>query len=306
MLPTTQQLTQADIEHLPHFRQKTRKGECSSACPFCGQADKDGFLFWPNVGNYLCRKCGAKGFVVDSPSSALAFTPEQYEAWKRAEDARKQAERQAQLEIIQRVAQTDNATKYHRQMTDRSYWYTQGLTNATIDKFKLGFCPACPTFPQSPSHTIPVYYHSRLINIRHRLANPPAPNDKYRPETAGLPAAIFNADILNDPGWMTIIVEGEVKAMVLNQANLSTVGIPGAATFKEKWVSLFQKCSLVYIALDPGAEEQAQRIGLMLNAARIDVRVCQMPAKPDDMMVKYKASPMAIFKFLIVGKKIYE
>lgn len=302
MLPTTQ-LTRTDIEHLPHFRQKTRAGEYSSACPQCG--GKDRFLFWPDKGNYLCRQCGTKGFVVDSPSNALTFTPEQYEAWKRAEETRKQAERQAQRETIERVAQTDNATRYHHLMTDRSYWYTQGLTNATIDQFKLGYCPACPTYPQSPSHTIPIYYHGRLINIRHRLANPPAPNDKYRPETAGLPAAIFNADLLDNPGWMTIVVEGEVKAMVINQTGLlPAIGIPGAATFKEKWVNLFQKCQRVYIALDPGAEEQAQRIGLMLNGAGIDIRLCQMPAKPDDMMVLYGARPVDMFKYLVLSGKL--
>lgn len=293
-------LSRLDIEHLPNFRRKTNRGEYSAACPSCG--GKDRFLFWPDKGNYYCRRCELKGFVSDNPGDSL-FTTEQYDAWKRAERERQKKEHQQQQETIERLSKTNRADFYHAQMTDRSYWYGQGLNDETIDKFKLGYCPACPTYQDSPSWTIPIFYQGKLYNIRHRLANPGA-NGKYRPETAGLPPAIFNADVLASGDWMTVLVEGEVKAMVLQQYGFNTIGIPGANSFKDKWVKLFNPVSIVFVALDPGAEQQAREIGQTLARNEIETRVCRLPAKPDDMIVKYGANASDLFKFLILGKRI--
>lgn len=299
MIPQT--LSQTDIEHLPNYRRKTTAGEYSSTCPWCGGQDR--FLFWPDKGNYYCRQCEANGFVIDAPGDNLWITPEQREIWKRAEQRRKEAERQQQLTLAERMARSPNAELYHRQMTDRSYWYSQGLNDETINRFRLGYCPACPTYPDSPSWTIPIYYRNRLYNIRHRLVNP-GDSGKYRPEMAGLPGAIFAADILDEPEWMTVIVEGEVKTMVLNQNGLSTVGIPGANSFKEKWLKLFEKCHNIYIALDPGADDQARRIGAMLAGIGINTYVCTLPVKPDDFIVIYNGTARELFLFLMLGQKI--
>lgn len=295
----TFQLSRIDIERLPNYRRKTRAGEYCSACPTCG--GKDRFLFWPDKGNYLCRRCELKGFVTESNS--LTFTQEQYDAWKRAEVARQQVERQQQLTTLDRIAQSTKADLYHEQMVDRSYWYRQGLTDETIDRFKLGYTPACPTYPDSPSWTIPIYYQSRLYNIRHRLANPNG-SGKYRPEMAGLPPAIFNADILDKDDWMIVLVEGEVKSMVLGQFGFSAVGIPGANSFKPKWAKLFKESSIVYIALDPGAEREAGEIGAVLASEGVQVRICDLPVKPDDFFVKYHGTNQDFFRFLMLGRKV--
>lgn len=295
----TVQLSQKDIESLPNYRQKTRKGEYSSSCIRCG--GKDRFLFWPDKGNYLCRRCELKGFVVEA--SSLTFSQEQYEAWKRAEQQRQQAERREQLSTLDRIAQSSKADMYHEQMTDRSYWYEQGLSDVTIDRFKLGYSPACPTYPDSPSWTIPIYYQNRLYNIRHRLANPNGCG-KYRPEMAGLPPAIFNADILDGPEWMIVLVEGEVKAMCLQEVGFQAVGIPGASSFKPKWVKLFKDTQIVYIALDPGAEKEAGEIGAILSSQGIQTRVCSLPVKPDDFFCIYGGSVQEFFRFLMLGKKL--
>lgn len=295
----TLQLSRIDIERLPHYKRKTRAGEYSSACPFCNQG-VDRFRFWPEVGNFWCRRCEARGFVTEA--SSLTFSQEQYDAWKRAEQQRQQAERREQLSILDRIAQSSKADLYHEQMTDRSYWYRQGLSDVTIDRFKLGYSPACPTYPDSPSWTIPIYYQSRLYNIRHRLANPNGCG-KYRPEMAGLPPAIFNADVLNGPEWMIVLVEGEVKSLVLGQFGFHAVGIPGANSFKPKWGKLFKDTQIVYIALDPGAEKEAGEIGAILSSQGIQVRVCSLPVKPDDFFVKYHGSNQDFFRFLMLGKK---
>jgi hypothetical protein len=291
-------LSRLQIEQLPNYRRKTRAGEYSSSCPVCQGFDR--FLFWPDKGNYLCRRCELKGFVIES--NLLTFSTDQYDAWKRAEAERQQKERRQQRDTIGRLSVV-RAELYHAQMADRSYWYQQGLNDETIDRFKLGYSPTCPTYPDSPSWTIPIFYQGKLYNIRHRLARPNG-SGKYRPEMAGLPATVFNADVLDSGDWMIVLVEGEIKSLVLTQAGFSAVGIPGANSFKDKWLKLFKPDSVVYVALDPGADEQAREIGSALKAGGIEARVCSVPCKIDDMLVKYGGSPADLVKFLAMGKKV--
>lgn len=300
MQTATIQLTQATIERLPNYKKKTAT-EYSSACPACGGEDR--FLFWPNEGNYLCRKCELKGFVSDG--NTLSFDRESWLKWQEQEAQRKRQEEIKKLSLLDRLTQSGKAGLYHRQMLDRSYWYGQGLSDATIDRFELGYCQACPTAPDHASFTIPVYYQGKLYNLRHRLKD--KDKDKYRPEMAGLPSCIFNADALLSQDrlhWMTVLVEGEVKAMCLTQYGFNAVGIPGANNFKEKWVNLFSGHQIIYVALDPEKEAEALKITLSLKAAGIQVRLCAFPVKPDDFLVKYGGTPKDFMHFLRLGERI--
>lgn len=295
----TIELSRTDIERLPNHKRQTSR-EYSSMCPNCGEGD-DRFRFWPEKGNYWCRVCEVKGFVTEGDK--LIIDSAKYEAWQRIEELRKSKERLAKMSALDRLAATDNDSRYHHLMDSRLHWYNQGLNDATIDRYKLGYCPACPTFKDSPSHTIPITYKNKLYNIRHRLIYPNG-SGKYRPEMAGLPSALFNADLLIEPGWFTVVAEGEVKSMVLNQAGFPTVGVPGASSFQEKWAALFEKCGVIFIAFDPGAEMGACRAGEMLQGVVGEVRICQLPVKPDDLLVKYGGSAAELFRFLMLGRKI--
>lgn len=295
-------LTTSDIEGLPGFKKKSEK-EYSSACPFCGEGE-DRFLFWPEVGNYYCRRCDAKGFV--SEVSTMQFDPALYEQWKQKEADRKANERRAKLSQLDRLNEQNNASRYHHQLTaeSRDWWHYKGLSDHSIDRWQLGYTTSCPTLPGAESYTIPITYQNRLYNIRHRLANAENGN-KYRPEMAGLPLSMFNADILLDSSGFVrevVLVEGEIKAMVLQQQGFDTVGIPGAQTFKDKWVRLFDFKKLVYIALDPGADEQAVKIWLALSRAGITARLCSFPVKPDDFFVVYGGTPVEFYQFLTTGR----
>lgn len=182
----------------------------------------------------------------------------------------------------------------------KSHW---GLNDSAIENFNLGYCQACPTSPYSDSFTIPYYWRESLINLRHRLLQPNG-SGKYRPEAAGLPSAIFNADLLSDCSKddFIIIVEGEFKAMVLWQQGFMAVAIPGATIFKEKWVKLFNKVGSVYIALDPGAATQAARIGNMLKAGKVRASIVTLPTKPDDFFVVYGGNARDFSRFLEMGR----
>lgn len=300
MIQDTTTLTRADIEALPGYEKHSTGQWTAALCPFCGMG-KDRFCFWPEKGNWWCRHCEAKGFISDA--NVLTIDREEYLKWQAAETERKRQEEQKRLSTLELLARSGKARIYHDQMKDRSYWYGQGLIDETIDYFELGYCPSCPTSPYSASYTIPITYQGKLYNLRHRLTNPNG-SGKYRPEMAGLPACMFNADALHNQEWMTVLVEGEVKAMVLEQYGFNAVGIPGASAFKEKWVKLFSTNQIIYVALDPGAEEQALSIGQSLKGNGIQVRIVHLPVKPDDFLVVYKGTPAELMKFLKLGEAI--
>ena len=275
-------LTQMDVERLPNYRRKTAK-EYSSSCPSCGGVDR--FLYWPETSNFWCRQCDFKGFITDGNGSWNGENREAFLAEIAAQAEAERAKKRAAVEVM--ASQEDRAAMYHHQMRDRAYWHSQGLDDATIDGHQLGYAERCPTYQRSPSWTIPVWFRGKLLSIRHRLIKPPAPGDKYRPEMAGLPAVIFNGDLFDQEQPLLVLVEGEIKAMALTQRGFPAVGIPGAATFKARWVPWFAKCLEVYVVFDPGAEAQAARAVEMLgNKARL----CTCPVKPDDFFVAYRGT----------------
>lgn len=295
-------LTRQSIEHLPHYRKATAN-EYSAACPFCNDG-QDRFRFWPDKGNYWCRRCEAKGFVDGSPH--IDLDPAAVAEWKAKEAERKEQERLTQIEKIDKLNGVNNIERYHHQLTNREWWYSKGVTDATIDRYRLGYTSNCPTAPGTESYTIPVTYNNKLYNIRHRLVDADNGN-KYRPEMAGLPACMFNVDVLNDDlGFSTevVLVEGEIKAMVLQQYGFEAVGIPGANTFKAKWVRLFEGSTRpVYVALDPGVEDLAASIWGQLRAGGINARLCTLPVKPDDFFVLYGGTPLDFYYYLQLGKR---
>lgn len=302
---TTDTISSQMIEQLPRYRKATNGGEYSSACPFCNDGD-DRFRFWPEVGNYWCRVCGAKGFVVGT--SSMQLDPEALAEWQRREADRKAVATANTIGKIEALNQRNNVARYHAQLTQaaREWWHSKGLSDASIKRWQLGYTSNCPTAPGEASYTIPIFYQSKLYNIRHRLADA-GDGNKYRPELSGLPAAMFNADVLADAsGFVSevVLVEGEIKAMVLQQNGFDAVAIPGAQTFKAKWIHHFSGCGKrVYVALDPGAEAQAERIWQELGEAGVSTKLCTYPVKPDDFFVLYGGTQLDFYTYMILAQE---
>jgi hypothetical protein len=275
-------LTRADIERLPNFRRKTH-GEYSAGCPACGGEDR--FIFWPDDGGYWCRQCNLKGFISTNGSSG----PD----WQRialAEAARRAAaERDANVALAEVAKLSPTVAKYHANLLDpekRAIWHTWGLTDESIDSRHLGYCFACPTCRESDSLAIPYYHHGKIVSIRHRLLHPLVDGGKYRPQFRGLPAALFNADVLDGELDFVLLVEGEIKALVLAQYGFPTVAVPGIATFKAEWLPMFQGVRVVVIP-DPSAESQGHAIAGDLGSA---ASVLTLDCKPDDWFVVHGRS----------------
>jgi len=275
-------------------------------CPF-HREDTPSFGATPDTGSYYCFGCGKTGDAISWLQDRYDMTfPEAVEhlggngvllpqtvVADRAQRQRIDTERkQAALDVM--AAKWSVAHRYHAQMTDRSYWHGQGLTDQSIDRWNLGWTPECPTFRQSPSHTIPITAGGKLLNIRHRLTQPQSRGDKYRPQMAGLPALMFGYDLCKaEPVLM--LVEGEVKAMLLTQEGFPAVGIPGASTFKPHWVSWFADVLEVFVAFDPGAETQAAKV---CEALGNKAKLVTLPVKPDDFFVRYGGTRRLFTEFI--------
>lgn len=183
---------------------------------------------------------------------------------------------------------------YHKNLLDDKdhieYWYKQGINEFSIHKFKLGWAYECPVVPHQDSFTIPYIRGTDIINIRHRLNN--NTKDKYRPEMAGLSNYLFNVnglyrqDGINWPGD-AILIEGEKKAIVFHQHGFRVAAIPGANAWRTKFVEEFNKAGIdcIYVLLDPGMEQQAEKIAKSIQMFGKKAKPIFLPDKPDDMIL---------------------
>lgn len=194
--------------------------------------------------------------------------------------------------VLDEIKQTQSWIHYHEYLEanpdKRELWRMRGINDAFQDLWELGYSENFAISTQAgnwttPTLSIPIYGPGReLLNVRHRLLNPPTPGDKYRPERAGLKAAPFLSD--PDIGWnydYILVVEGEIKAMVtyqtLDSPKWQVIGIPG----KNIWTQITEKLQGhgVWICLDPDATEEAQAM-----AKEVKGRMIYLPDKIDDLI----------------------
>ena len=291
-------ITQAEKRWSLDFAKKTAK-EYSSACPYCGGEDR--FLIWAE-GNYLCRQCGAKGWVDEKDPKPTDTAEARLRRLEReqATAKRERAELHQRMTALERMAKSTDHVAYHQALNSESYqhWLSEGVSVDSIERYKLGFCHRCPTASNgSPSYTIPVVNGGELLNIRHRLIEPCG--GKYRPHMTGLGVQLFNADVLTTGADSVLLTEGAKKAIVAGQFGFSVAAIMGQRSFKPEWLAAFEQVPTVYVALDPDAMESAYRLGAMFNGR---ARVAHLPCKLDDAFVKYGASAADIRHFLRLAR----
>ena len=183
------------------------------------------------------------------------------------------------------------AKKYHESLLegDKEYWYSQGINDSRIEKFNLGWTDSCPVVPYMDSYTIPYYLGEKVINIRHRLNTNSA--DKYRPEMSGLGNYMFNVNSLYEDSKLNwpgdaVVIEGEKKAIVFDQEGFRVVGIPGANAWKNHFLAEFKKAGIdyIYVLLDPGMEEQSEKIVYNIKSNGIKSKSIFLEEKSDDLI----------------------
>lgn len=287
--------------HLQYIRQRGPR-EWSSACPKCGDMGHAG-REWPDrfrmfdgdKSRCWCRHCGYQDFA-DSDRKDFVITPVMRQAWIEERLTREEQEKQAAERAIELLRKESSWLHWHEQMPAEGwqFWTDKGVPEWAVKFFQLGWCPDKIIWSNSleyhtPTATIPVFGLGwNLLNIRHRLVNPPDPSDKYRPDRAGIPQTLYLTDLDKPPEGECLIVEGEIKAIVLrsriDNPRLSIVGIPGKRVRRDLFAML-DRCERIYICLDPDANAQAHDLAGTLGKKR--VRIINLPAKPDDCFTQY-------------------
>lgn len=233
-------------------------------------------------------------------------TPQPIDPQEAARRAAENAERVAK-ELQEKIEQAQKALeelrKAKRWMQDhetmtaqaRAEWTRRGIPECWQSWFWFGYRENfsynhAGEWYSSPTLTIPIFNTTETepINIRHRILNPVDPQDKYRPERAGLQASPFLGDrsLPIEAADRVIVVEGEIKAAVtfltLDRPLWQVVGIPG----KQIWNKLIPQLEGrkdTIILLDPDAKVEAVKMARSIGGAK----VVDLPAKIDDMLISY-------------------
>jgi Zinc-binding domain of primase-helicase len=280
--------------------------EWHGECPNCGGDDR--FVIFTDKPfpkwNWFCRQCHPESGWIDELNPALREELSPSEKARRAAEYARLREESLKREIeraqeaLKELQSAQSWLRYHEQMTDeaRQQWESWGIPDFWQEFWKLGFDPDRIVWSNkeqwhTPTMTIPIFAPAtwEVLNVRHRLLNPPRPGDKYRPEKSGLPAALFIADPDEPVSNKTLLVEGEKKSMVsfitADDPTLQVVGIPGKNPPKELLEQL-NNCDPLYICLDPDATPEAHKVALSVGADRC--RLIELPDKIDDLILKYQ------------------
>lgn len=263
--------------------------EWHGACPQCGGKDR----FWINsAGHYQCRQCTFTGWLDDGKS----LDPIELAKWleeKKSQEARRLIDIQNRL----RELRASEHSAYLRGRDDEASWIAkeyfnaQGINDYLIERYQLGYVPDHPVdvgdrIDRLPAYTIPIRHPmtGELVNYQFRLKDPvPSGVGKYR-QISGLPASAFYARPMPDGiKGDAVVVEGAKKSIVTYDrlgGKIQVVGLPGATPSRQLLEQL-KPFSRIWLVLDPGCEEQADRIKFHLPQTSIVVA----PGKIDDLFL---------------------
>jgi ribosomal protein L37AE/L43A len=311
---------------------KVSAKEHSGPCPKCGGTDR----FRVNDRGWFCRVCtgepgsgGHYGDVLDfvqwmygdrlfaaieRVTGKRVLDPIEIERIKaerqERETGRHEAERIKQAEARALLQHESPQLEYYANLEaypeGRELWHERGLDDSDIDYYHLGFTKgryfaAGDVAFESDTLTIPYYRYSspgyrELIGLRHRLLLPNSPGGKYRPDRAGLGNQLFYTDHEKPMQHHCLIIEGEIKALVVWRMiyawicenggtsfinRLSVVGISGHS-MKAELVEEFDACGRIWICLDPDADKNAKELAKTLGETRC--KLIHLPEKIDDLI----------------------
>lgn len=246
-------------------------------CPF--HDDKSPSLHLYDDGGWKCFGCGRHGDVLDFVGLYLkgtTYDPAQHLLevidYLGGIDIRplQRAERPASQPTEPRTEHTtfppDRVMFWHASLMPehRRYWHSRGLSDETIDKFRLGW--------DGDRLTIPVCYRGLCYGIKKRAWGDAQP--KYT-MAKGSHVGLFNADILtilHGGDIPLFIVEGEVEAMLLDQLGYPSISSTGGAgTFKPHWATFLAHLDRIIVIYDNDAPGMAGalRVRALLRRAQI-------------------------------------
>lgn len=229
-------------------------------------------------------------------------------AIERNRKAQERAEREKRIadQTLEDLRHAERHLYYHEHAPawTKDKWIERGLDESWQGFYYLGGCEdfVINDGYHTPTLTIPILAPDmQLLNIRHRLLKPQAPNDKYRPEKSGLKAEPFLAlPELGYDGDFILVVEGEIKAAVTfayaGIMDWQIIGVPGQGMYKHLIEKL--KGKNVVVCPDPGAEKPALEF-----AEFVDGRYFTLPDKIDDWILATGADKNDIYSFVKQARK---
>lgn len=175
-------------------------------------------------------------------------------------------------------------------LKDRDYWYRRGLTDKTINTFKLG--------KYDGFWTLPIYMDGKFMNFQCRTD---VPEKKIRPWYRDVGPLLFNSSIL--PFVTKVyITEGPVDALLLNQEGIPTVShTAGSSGWDNNWFSYFKRQKeIVYIAdNDLAGYNAAKKVAKSLGEFRVRIlSFIDYPLKYDAVDFFCRGGSMDEFKEL--------
>ena len=283
-----------------NYVRRASNKEYSSSCPQCGgvphqsgEAPDRFRMFVDDHPTAWCRRCNYLYF----PDMAEGYerpNATRLEQWRKDQE-RRELERKCSAELaLANLRHAETWRRYYDALDltpGRAYWRKRGVPDAWQDYWALGWADNRWTFTLDDGSTvhisaatIPLFDAQwEVLNVKHRLIDPPAGNGKYRAEITGQPAQPF---LCNPTAALTgpvLVVEGECKAMVcmvtLDQEGLPIIGLPGS-TPAPHIIAMLKDAERVTLVLDPGAEKAAHDLATAIG--RRKCRVLIPPMKIDD------------------------
>lgn len=234
------------------------RGEGYYVCPFCNSGDKKNYTaaFHVDGTRYNCFACSEHGDIFD----LVAHMEDLPSDWKKhynrtlkimnpyLEGSKPVKNQSIKIpEVPKIVDYTEYLHKCHSNVAQTDYFSNRGLSQKTIDKFKLGYDP------EKKVATIP--YNPDCKGCVHRILwNSDNKYCKFGNE-------IFNIDALYDSSVDALlfgsrdyvfICEGQIDAMSFEEIGLSAVGIGGVNEVSKLVKQLKEKSSnkVLVLALD--------------------------------------------------------
>lgn len=211
-------------------------------CPFHegpGALDKSGTKFYMNAesSKYFCQSasCGEKGNL---RTLEKFFGVDQDDDYVSAYRSREELLKEYQLNLTVPL---------------RKPFYDHGLTDTTIERFRLGYQPEHTTERGQliPGRYVIPYLEGRRPKFFRYYSPDGDPKWKYTWEE-GAEATLFNPSgaMGDEKHGITIICEGEQKAMLLCQMGYSAVAVPGASNWKDEYQALFTHAKRILVCFD--------------------------------------------------------
>lgn len=165
-----------------------------------------------------------------------------------------------------------------------NYLAGRGLSEGTAHSFRLGVVddplPGDETYRSRLC--IPYLTRAGVVSIRFRCIQQHDCSVHGGTKYLGYPGApthLFNVGDLFLPGDLVCVTEGELDAVVLHQAGLPSVGIPGANNWKKHYPRILEDFRRIVCFAD--GDEAGRKFGKLVAESVAGVVVVTMPEGMD-------------------------